>query len=283
MLAWLDGAGSDPSTPYILFSMIPLAKIPPERRRFLERAGFEGRPDALAPVIFTEAPPEPAREINQTEAVLVLRVIRAILVEAGRGDAARATYAPQLTKTPVLTVRGDPRRPEVSLTFERLDVGLECGVAPTYSPPRDLLDGPRGNAHWAVGFDPLPMHVPGTGERFHFLGIAETKGGKIIMVETLVGESLAPAAHGLFCALAGHRDDESMCSDLPARMTFSSPRLYEAVADGIAELGIPCCLVPHLPLLQDVRNGFVRHLIRVTLDSDGLLVPFHDGGLDGFR
>jgi len=106
-----DDANEEAST--IEFTMAPLWDIPPGFRGFLNRAGFVGRRETQAPSLISNEPGRPPREINATEARLLLYALRGILTahETGCLDPMECvTGAPLL----VLDLSGEPQAPTVS-------------------------------------------------------------------------------------------------------------------------------------------------------------------------
>lgn len=162
----LDGADE------IMLVFRPLGDFPPESRRLLDLGGFSGRAESPAPGFHRKAPGRPLRDPNRDELEMLLYAIRAILA---------ADEAGELWPGPLdvgedvltLTVTGDPRRPEVAVSLERLHPRRDLPELSPPAVPEGLGDLPRIDAVWHVAFALAPSRVEDEDETPRLLFVGE--------------------------------------------------------------------------------------------------------------
>ena len=108
--------------PILGFTMMRLVEIPPERRKFLNKARFEGTRASLVPFFMAKDPGRRPRDPSREEAEKLLYVLRAI----PKARSVRLLEPRSILDggdVPTLVVSGDPLDPSVTAEFRTLADG----------------------------------------------------------------------------------------------------------------------------------------------------------------
>jgi len=253
--------------PILSFTMMRLAKIPPQRRKFLKKAKFECRRDTLVPFFMAKSPRRRMRDPDPEEAKKMLYVLKAILKAHARGMLVPHSILAG-DDVPTLVVSGDPLDPEVRAEFRALTGGPAAPTTPVAltGPPPDLDKLPRLDARWFVAFPVMPMQIEGDDRTTRSVLVVDGETGLVVGLELVMGGDIGEAARLLFKVFEG--GDSSGLRGLPSEIVFTSRELFDATAPALAGLDVRTHYDPLVPAIEEVVDSLLGHVASPAAAAD---------------
>jgi len=242
--------------PILGFTMMRLAEIPPERRKFLEKARFEGTRESLVPFFMAREPGRRPRDPTPEEAGKLLYVLRAIPKARSAGLLEPRSILDDGDVT-TLVVSGDPLDPGVTAEFRTLADGPATVPGFLASPPPGFEKLPRLDARWFVAFPVIPGQIRGDDRTIRGVLVADGATGRIVAIKPVPGSDIGKAAQMLFEAFTGENPDK--VRGLPGELVFTSRALFDAAAPALAGLGVETFYDPHVPEMDEIVAHMQEH------------------------
>jgi hypothetical protein len=246
--------------PILSFTIMRLAEIPPQRRKFLKKAKFECRRETLVPFFMAKNPGKRMRDPDAEETKKLLYVVKAILKAHANGMLVQHSIL-EVGDVPTLVVSGDPLDPEVRAEFRALAGGPAAPTTPVAlaGPPPGLNKLPRLDARWFVAFPVIPMQVGRDDRTTRSVLVVDGETGFVVGLELVMGGDIGEAARLLFKIFEG--GDSSDLRGLPSEIVFTSRELFDATAPALAGLDVKTVYDPFVPAIEEVVDSLREHLV----------------------
>jgi len=257
----------------------PLRDIPAEFRTALTRAGLERRREDIAPFFISKNPGRRPRDINASEARLLLLALRGILSAFDRGALPVRASAQPSGELLTITVTGDPRSPEVGIGSESFE-GAPVTAAPRLiGAPEDLASLPRLEARWLVGFPFSQATIAGDDRSLRILLVVDEGSTKVILARAIHSTEIEEAANAVFEAMDGSNPAGE--PGRPREIVTSSRELFDLLAPAVAVADIPCRYAERIEAVESVAADFDEWLRRRGSGADD--APRKEPLLEGHR
>ena len=247
--------------PILSFTMMRLAEIPPQRRKFLKKAKFECRRETLVPFFIAKNPGHRMRDPDAGETKKLLYVLKAILKAHALGMLVPHSILAG-DDVPTLVVSGDdPLDPDVREELRALAGGPATPAAPVAlaGQPPGLDELPRLDARWFIAFPVMPVQVGQDDRTTRSVLVVDGETGLVIALELLLGGDVGEAARLLFKVFEG--GDSGALRGLPSEIVFTSRELFDATAPALAGLDVKTVYDPIVPAIEEIVDSLRGHLM----------------------
>ncbi|NLF31738.1 MAG: DUF2384 domain-containing protein [Planctomycetes bacterium] len=239
------------------FSMDPFEDLSDDLKRFYRRAGIH--PEAIEEVPFLLSKPTNrlARNPDDDELRLLLRVLNG-LVAADCQGLLEPTELDDPGGVCTLALTGEGPAPRVAVTREPLPIEPPPAPSPFIASGINLAGLPRRGQTWLVGMPPLPGGVKDDDRSMRLLLVVDEDSTMIRQARSLFADDLHGAIDAINAAFGG--GTPGAVPGVPARMVFSSRRLYDAVAPALRAQGVQCEFSPSADILQEIHEDAMEFL-----------------------
>lgn len=237
----------------------PLAMLPADLRKALQRAGHSARRDAAAPMIMHIPPGRQGRWPGRGQMRMLDACVRGVLAADERGELPRRTLAESRGRVVSVEVSGSARRPEVAARLVRWPGARTAAPrASSLVLDPDLADLPRTDERWVATLHSLGGSLRGD-DRLVRAFIVADRGSELVMASQLVvGDELDSVASALAEAFRGQGLVRR--GGRPREVACVSAELHAALAPGLAGLDVACPLMPSSVLLDEVARSLQQGL-----------------------
>lgn len=235
------------------FSMEAFGHLPPDAQAVFREAGEYPRYDEEVPSFLAKPAGRQGRLPNEIELVLLGQVLRAIIV----ADDKKMLKPARLNARKgicVLHVSGDAADVDVRVTRERVEQEEGPTRIPLLPARVDLGRLPRLEATWLVGVPALPAGIEGDDRAMQMLLVVDDTSEVILQGKPVFSGDLKEAASSLVDVFQGK--GLKRVKGLPREITFSSRKLYEAMAPILEPVGVKCTFRPTIGKLQAIVREF---------------------------
>ncbi|MHC5057363.1 MAG: DUF7309 domain-containing protein [Planctomycetota bacterium] len=257
-----DAGGRDAvdNMPLMSFTMTRLRDIPPQRRKFLERARFEGTRDSLAPLFMVKDPRRRGRDLHVGEVEIMLYCLRGIAKAHAAGQ-----FAPRPILSwddlPTLVISGKPLDPDVEVEYRAFADTADEVPSGLAQMPADLPDLPKLDARWHVAFPMVPGCIEGDDRTIRAVLVADGESGRVVAVRTVLGGDIQDAADQLAATFRGENHDR--VRGVPTELVFTSRLLFDTLGPGLAAADVRTSYEPRVPFVDEIVDD-----MRATMMGD---------------
>ena len=236
------------------FSMDKFGNLPPEAQGLLREADLHPRYDEQTPSFLVKPPGQRPRVAEESELVLLLWVLRAV-VKADRKKQLQAATLDSRDGICVLTIGGDPAEPQVSVTREKWQSPPVPEAVPLPSGGPDLRGLPILDETWLVGTPTLAGGIQGDNRDMQLLLVAEEASEYLFDARPVFASDLREAVEAIVRIFRkgprGHKG-------LPRKIVCSNRKLHEAMAALLEPLGVECTFLNVIPKLRKIADEFLN-------------------------
>jgi hypothetical protein len=236
------------------FSMDKFGNLPPEAQALLREAGLHPRYDEQTPSFLVKPPGQRPRVTEESELILLLRVLRAV-VKADRKKQLQPATLDSKEGICVLTIGGDPAQPQVSVTREKWQSPQAPRTIPLPSGGPDLRGLPILDETWLVGTPALAGGIQGDNRDTQLLLVAEEASEYLFEARPVFAGDVRDAMEAIVRIF---RKGPQGRKGMPHRIVFSNRKLHEAMAALLEPLGVECTFQSVIPKLRQIADEFLN-------------------------
>ena len=238
------------------------------------QAGLHPKFDEEVPNVLAQSANRRPRLPNEEEWTLLLMVSRAA-IEADRQDLLEPAEINDPDGICIVTVEGDPNRPQVS-------VSRECPTRTAVSSQShrfaasgvDLTGLERLETRWLVATPCLSISIEDDDRSMQMLLVLDEVTGMAVHAKPFFSGDIDEAVQALVEAFHGRIPGAP--KGLPDRMVFSNRKLFEAMSPVLEGRGVMCVYEPNIMEMDGLVEDFLEYL----KDGPLLVAPLGEGEND---
>jgi hypothetical protein len=238
------------------FSMDQFGNLSPEGQALLREAGRHPRYDEQTPGFLVKPPGQRPRVANESELALLLSVLRA-LMEADQKKLLEPTRLDSKAGICVLTIRGDPRAPQVAVTREKWQSPPPSRIIPLPSVGANLKGLGLLEETWLVGTPTLSTSIRGDDRGMQLLLVADEASEYVFEARPMFAGDLQEAVDAIVQVF---RKGPHGRKGLPREIVCSNRKLHEAMTPILEPLGVRCTFETVIPKLREIAAGFLEYM-----------------------
>ncbi len=274
-LANPDGPGDDAAEGMDMLSlrMETFGEIDLKIQDFYRQEGVHPKFDEEVPDFLVKPANRQPRLPNREDLTLLLHVIRAAVV-ADRRKLLKPAELDDAEGICVLSVEGDPARPDVSVTRESPPPSRSQSHGSAAS-DMDLSGLPRLDGTWWVATPVIPIGIDGDGRSLQMLLAVDRTSGRVVQAKPFFAGEIGEAAEALVEAFG--RPMPGSPGGVPDKIIFSNRKLCDAMAAALQREAVACTYEARIPELQEIMADFLDH-VRASTPMAGSLSEEVDAG-----